>query len=250
MADLHEGIVQQYAEHLLAKGSSVVRTWTVSGAIFGLVLGAIPAFLHHSIIAPGANYFAVLLGAVAGGIVGRSLGEKRAIGLRFQAQMALRQLEIESRFVVPAPVARQVEAAPAPVAAPAQVAPAPVAVEPVVAPPAASPSVFAPPLAAPAPVTPAPEPAPVTPAPVAPAPEPAAEPLVPLAPAPLTQVPFELPPSIAPAPVPAPLVAAPPPVPPTPPAPAVAAVPSPGPRLLDQSALPPLTPPLSAGSNG
>jgi hypothetical protein len=154
MQDLNEGIVEQYAAHLLKRASSVVVSFTVVGTIGGAALGAAPGLLSHSVISPGANYFAVLLGAVAGGFLGRSIGDRRALGLRLQAQMALRQLQLESRFVTapPAPAVRP--AAPAPVS-PAAAAPAPA----VRATPAA-PAVSAPSTSAPAPARPAAAPAP------------------------------------------------------------------------------------------
>ena len=210
MTDLNEGIVEQYAEHLLKKASSAVVSLVVCGTFGGAVLGAIPGHLGHSVISSSANYFAVLLGAIAGGFFGRSLGEKRALGLRLQAQMALRQLQLESRAVQApaAPVARPVAPAPAP--APAA-APFPVATAPVAAPP-----VFLPPQA-PAPVAPAPAPAPAVaaPAPVAP-------------------------PTPAPAPLPAPVI-------PGIRTEATAAVVQPVPRLGTAPSMPPLSamPPLS-----
>ena len=150
MTDLNEGIVEQYAEHLLKKASSAVVSLAVCGTFGGAVLGAVPGHLGHSLISSGANYFAVLLGAIAGGFFGRSLGERRALGLRLQAQMALRQLQLESRAVQApaAPVAGPVAPAPAP---PPAAAPAPVAVVPVAAPPVFTP----PPAPAPIPVAPA-----------------------------------------------------------------------------------------------
>ena len=173
MTDLNEGIVEQYAEHLLKKASSAVVSLVVCGTFGGAVLGAVPGHLGHSVISSSTNYFAVLLGAIAGGFFGRSLGEKRALGLRLQAQMALRQLQLESRAVQApaAPVARPVAPAPAPApaAAPFPVAAAPVAVPPVFLPPPA-----------PAPVAPAPAPAVAAPAPVAPpAPAPLPAPVIP-----------------------------------------------------------------------
>src|SRR5258705_3689334 len=146
MTDLNEGIVELYAEHLLKKAASAVLTLAVGGAIAGAGVGAVPGLLSHSLISPGANYFAVLLGAIAGGFLGRSIGEKRAVGLRLQAQMALHQLQVENRLVA-APVARPVASppvtapAPAPVAAPAPVV---VAAPPLVAPPLVAPVTFAP----------------------------------------------------------------------------------------------------------
>jgi hypothetical protein len=133
-------------------------------------MGAVPGMLSHSVISPGANYFAVLLGAIAGGFLGRSIGDRRAVGLRFQAQMALHQLQFESRLVPPlaAPAVRPAAPAPAPAAAPTPAVSAPVAPPPVVAPPPAPPaSAPASPVAAPptfAPATSAPAPARLVPA--------------------------------------------------------------------------------------
>ena len=150
MEDLNEGIVEQYAGHLLKRASSVVVSFTAVGVLGGAALGTAPGFLSHSLIPGGTKYFAVLLGAVAGGFLARSIGDRRALGLRLQAGMALRQLQLESRFVT---------ASAAPAARPA--APAPV-----------SPAIAAPP-PVPAPVTVA---APVPPAVRAPAPTPVAAP--------------------------------------------------------------------------
>jgi hypothetical protein len=155
MEDLNEGIVEQYAGHLVRKASSVVASATVAGIVGGATLGAAPGFLSHSLIPGGTKYFAVLLGAIAGAILGRTIGERRALGLRLQAQMTLRQLQFESRFVT---------ARTAPAARPA--APAPVS--PAVTAPAAAPAPAAPVAAAVPPAVRAP--APVSPAPAAPAP--------------------------------------------------------------------------------
>ena len=120
MADPADGIVERYAEHLARKAGSAVVTLAVAGAVAGAVLGAIPGLLSHSVISPGTNYFAVLLGAIAGGFAGRSLGEKRAVGLRLQAQMALHQARLERRISVAAAAPAPAPAAPvAPVLPPA-----------------------------------------------------------------------------------------------------------------------------------
>jgi hypothetical protein len=161
MEDLHEGIVEQYAGHLLKRASSVVVSFTVVGVIAGAALGSAPGFLSHSLIPAGTKYFAVLLGAVAGGFLARSIGDRRALGLRLQAQMALRQLQLESRFVAApaAPVARPAAPAPVSAAVTAPAAPAPAATVAAPVPPA---------VRAPAPVSPAPgRPAPAAPAPPA-----------------------------------------------------------------------------------
>jgi hypothetical protein len=133
-----EGVVERYAEHLQKKASSAVVSLVVCGVIGGAALGATPVHLAHSLISPGANYFAVLLGAIAGGFVGRTIGDRRALGLRLEAQMALRQLTLERRFVTApaAPAARP--AAPAPVSA-AAATPVPPAAPPALRPPAQAP---------------------------------------------------------------------------------------------------------------
>src|ERR1051325_7379816 len=98
-------IFQQYADHLLKKAASVVAISAIVGAVGGAVLGAVPGLLNHSLISPGANYLAILLGGIAGGIAGCSFGEKRAIGIRFQAHMILAQ-RTPSPAPAPAPVVR------------------------------------------------------------------------------------------------------------------------------------------------
>jgi hypothetical protein len=160
MEDLNEGIVEQYAGHLVKRASSLVVSFTVVGVIGGAALGAAPGFLSHSLIPAGTKYFAVLLGAIAGGFLARSIGDRRALGLRLQAQMALRQLQFESRFVTApaAPAARP--------AAPAPVSPA-VAAPPAVPAPVTVATPVPPAVRAPAPPA---SPAPAAPAPAAPAP--------------------------------------------------------------------------------
>jgi hypothetical protein len=221
MTEPNAAIVEQYAEHLSGKAASSVLSFAVVGVAGGAALGAIPGHLSHSLLANGVNYFAVLLGALAGGIAGRSLGDKRAIGLRLQAQLALRQLQVEELLLhrAPAPAA-----AVPPLSAPA-LAPTPA--------PAFTPApALAPPLASPAVPTPAP-PAPVF------APPPAEPAVVPTVAFPLQPAGATAPPVVAPAP--APLAAAPalPVAPPVPPP--VRAVPA-GPQLVEQE---PAMPPLS-----
>src|SRR4029077_11245229 len=90
-----EGIVQQHAGALLKRASSAVVTWSVAGAVAGAVLGSIPRLFSHNLINPGVSYFAVLAGAIAGGYLGRSFGRRRAVALRYEAQVAIRQLAAE-----------------------------------------------------------------------------------------------------------------------------------------------------------
>ena len=213
MTEPNAAIVEQYAEHLSGKAASSVLSFALVGTAGGAALGAIPGHLSHSLLANGVNYFAVLLGALAGGIAGRSLGDKRAIGLRLQAKLALRQLQVEELLLQRAPSAA---AAMPPLSSPA-LAPVPI--------PVAAPALVPPP---------APPPAPVAAPPLA---EPVVVPTVAfptLQPAGLTA-----PPVVAPAPAPAAAAPALPVAPPAPPP--VRAVPA-GPQLVEEE---PAMPPLS-----
>jgi hypothetical protein len=221
MTEPNAAIVEQYAEHLSGKAASSVLSFALVGATGGAALGAIPGHLSHSLLANGVNYFAVLLGALAGGIAGRSLGDKRAVGLRLQAQLALRQLQVEELMLQRAPSAAAVMP---PLSAPALV-PVPV--------PVPAPALVAP-LAVPAAPAVAPPPAPVA------APPPAEPVVVPTVAFPNLQPAGPTAPPVV-APAPAPLAAAPAlPVAPPPPPP-VRAVPA-GPQLVEEE---PAMPPLS-----
>src|SRR4051812_40219908 len=130
MADQNEGIVQAYAEHLARKAGSVVVTFAVGGTIVGAALAFTASKMPGGLINPGVRNFAILLGAIAGGFLGRSIGEKKAAVFKLQSALCLHQAQlaqkIDARPTAPAPVAPPapaVQAAPAP--APAPVAPAP-----------------------------------------------------------------------------------------------------------------------------
>lgn len=250
MSNSDGGIVEQYAEHLTRKAASAVATMSVFGVLVGAAVGGVPGHLSHSLISPGVNYLAIVLGAIAGGFVGRSQGEKRAVGLRLQAGFVLHQGGIAPRAVAPAaaPAPAPVAAAPAP-PAPTPVAVAPLAPAPVVqAPVVQAPVVEAPLIQAPViqvPVFESPvfeAPAPVAPASVAPV---AVAPVAPLpvapAPQPLMSMPVAQPPLVAPV-EPAPL----PEPEPEPELEPAAAAPAPiVPRLVEPA---PAMPPLSSAS--
>jgi hypothetical protein len=217
-------IFEQWAKHLEAKASGIVVASVVVGGLIGAVLGGVPLFhLSNGVVPHHLGYATLLIGAAAGGYLGRSFGERRATGLRLQAEVARRQFQVEQSLIrrmmqlAPTPPVHQAAApAPAPVPVPVPVsAPAPVAAMPV----------------APAPVAPAPvAPAPVAPPP-APAPVPVVAPPAPVAPLLTTPPPVApaVPPVVAPVPVPAPIPA---PLPDPPPAAAYAP---------QQPAQPPLT---------
>jgi hypothetical protein len=182
------GLIEQYAQYLEHKAAGVVLGLSVLGAVVGAALGGFPLFQHSNALVPHhLGYATLLLGAAAGAYLGWSLGERRAIDLRFQAQLALRQLQVEQAlmrgaFARPAAPAAVPVPAPAPVPAPVVAAPAPPAAAPAPAPapasasaPTSEPAAVRPPVPAPAPVPLAAPPAlPIVQ--VAPAPPPVAAP--------------------------------------------------------------------------
>ena len=214
-------IMEQFAQQLLRKADSVRVGSAVTGGVVGVIFGAVPLTPLASVwpIPAIFGFATILLGALAGILVGYVVGEGRAFRLRVQAQTALFQVDIERRLESALMVQSRLIAAalgppapvPAPVAAPA---PAPAAPAPVAPAPA--------PVLAPAPVAPAPAPAPVAPPPVPSAPAPAAS--APAAPAP---------------PEPAPAVTPLPPVLREVPAPPPSEAPVEGPPLSDPATAPP-----------
>ncbi|MGZ4280536.1 MAG: hypothetical protein ACXVQ4_00440 [Gaiellaceae bacterium] len=177
-------IMEEFARQLMHKADSVRVGSSIAGGIVGVIFGAVPLTPLSSVwpIPAIFGFATILLGGLAGVLVGYVVGEGRAFRLRVQAQTALFQVDIEKRLesalmvqsrliaaalAPPVPAATPVAAAPAPVApvAPAAPAPAPAAAAPV-APAQPDPAPAAP---APAPLppvlrevpAPAPSPAPV-----------------------------------------------------------------------------------------
>lgn len=201
-----DGIIEQYAAHLEAKAAAATFRCTILGGLLGALLGGFPLFhLSNALVPSHLGYATLLLGAAAGAYLGYTFGERRAIEPRFQAQIALRQLQVEQSLMTRAaalvPVSQALVArapvAPPPVVvapvAPAPVAPATVPVAPVPTPPAPMPPPIqvAPPVAAPAPAQ-------VSIQAVVPVPAPASRPTEALPPSPLAAV--APPPMLAPAP--------------------------------------------------
>jgi hypothetical protein len=132
-------VIERFAEQLLAKADSVRVGSAVAGGVLGVLVGSIPLTPLDSIWrVPGRFGFAtILLGALAGVLLGYVVGEGRAFRYRVQAQMALFQLDIERKVEAavtaaaapaPAPLAQAapvVETASAPAAPPEPVQPPP-----------------------------------------------------------------------------------------------------------------------------
>jgi hypothetical protein len=192
-------IFEQWAKHLETKASGLVMASIVGGGLIGAALGGVPLLrLSNAVVPHHLGYATLLIGAAAGAYLGWSFGERRAVGLRLQAEVTRRQFQVEQSLIrrvmqlAPTHPVQQAPVQPAPVAAVPQppVQPAPLAPPPppVAAPPPPPP----PPPPAPAPVPPplVPAPAPVTPLLTTPAPTaPAVPPVVSPIPAPTPEPP-------------------------------------------------------------
>ena len=185
-------IMEQFAQQLLRKADSVRVGSAVFGGVVGVIFGAVPLTPLASVwpIPAIFGFATILLGALAGVLVGYVVGEGRAFRLRVQAQTALFQVDIErrletalmvqSRLIAAALAPPVAVAAPAAAAAPVAPAPAPVAPTAPVAPAPAAPASMAPAPVAPPPPAPAPAVAAVSVPPVlreVPAPAPVAAPV-------------------------------------------------------------------------
>ncbi len=108
-------IVDLYAAHLARKASGIVNRWMVVLGLACAGLGAVPLSSWADWpITHRAAYGTVVLGLLAGGILGRSIGSSRASGLRLQAQLVVHQDELERTALAVARAAGQPQAAPAP----------------------------------------------------------------------------------------------------------------------------------------
>jgi len=181
-------IFEQWAKHLETKASGLVMASIGGGGLIGAALGGVPLLrLSNAVVPHHLGYATLLIGAAAGAYLGWSFGERRATGLRLQAEVTRRQFQVEQSLI-----RRVMQLAPTP---PVQQAP--------VAQPPAQPAPLAPqppPVAAPAPPPPPPAPAPVPP-PMVPAPAPA--PVTPLLTTPAPTAPA-VPPVVSPVPAPTP----------------------------------------------
>lgn len=131
-------VIERFAEQLLRKADSVRVGSAAVGGILGVVFGAVPLTPLESVW-PIPSRFGVatmLIGALAGVLVGWVVGEGRAFRYRVQAQMALFQVEIERKVeaslsaVMAAPAPAPAVQAPAPPQSAPEPAPAPIQLPP------------------------------------------------------------------------------------------------------------------------
>lgn len=106
MREPDAAVFHRYAEYLWRRAGGIVLRWTVAGALLGAVLGAVmlTSWAHWPVPHREA-YLLIVLGAVSGCVLGRSVGKTRALGLLLQAQLAQHQLEFERSTLARAAVA-------------------------------------------------------------------------------------------------------------------------------------------------
>jgi hypothetical protein len=95
--DYDPQVIEQFAESLYRKAMSSQRGSVVVGLVLGAVFGGIPlTSLCESWPIPSSFGFATLIvGSIAGGIIGFVIGDARSFGYKLQAQAALCQVEIQ-----------------------------------------------------------------------------------------------------------------------------------------------------------
>jgi hypothetical protein len=157
------GIIERYVENTYRKATAVFLGSVVAGVMIGAVFGAMPlTSLGATWPIPRMFGFAtMMIGAIAGGVIGYLIGDTRAFLARLQGQTALAQIEAAKDARLALHAIQQIQAL--------AIRRAPSTTQPQAQPPAAPPAPPAPPPPAPLPVTPpAPTPVEVAPAPPAP----------------------------------------------------------------------------------
>src|SRR5438045_2284458 len=95
--DYDPQVIEKFAASLYRKAVSAQRGSVVVGVVLGAVFGGIPlTSLGDAWPIPSSFGFATLIvGAIAGGIIGFVIGDARSFGYKLQAQAALCQVEIQ-----------------------------------------------------------------------------------------------------------------------------------------------------------
>lgn len=113
MGEPDAAVFHRYAEYLWRRAGGIVTRWTISGAALGGVLGSIMLTSWANWPIPHRQaYLLVVLGTLAGCVLGRSLGVTRAMGLRLQAELARHQLEFERSTLARAAAAEEAKRRP------------------------------------------------------------------------------------------------------------------------------------------
>lgn len=90
-------VIEQYAWRLYRRASSMAVGAAITGAVCGAFFGGIPLTSLGDAwpVPPEFGFATLLVGAVAGALIGWVVGDARAFGYRLQAQSALCQLQAE-----------------------------------------------------------------------------------------------------------------------------------------------------------
>ncbi len=95
MAQYDPQILQTFANKLYSRANGIIAALT----LLGLILGAIGGLFAGAAIQATSLGVVVAVGTVLGGVLGFVLGSDRAFHLKYQAQLALcqRQIELNTR---------------------------------------------------------------------------------------------------------------------------------------------------------
>lgn len=91
MATYDPGILQKFADSLYSRANGIIVTYT----LVGLIVGAVGGFFLETVLRTGNVLVVVGVVAVMVGGIGSSIGSAKAFILKFQAQVALCQRQIE-----------------------------------------------------------------------------------------------------------------------------------------------------------
>jgi F0F1-type ATP synthase assembly protein I len=89
MVKYDASIIQQFADRLYKRASSIVASLTVIGILFGFGIGYALDYAYD------LGTIGLIVGAALGAIIGFAIGQERAFVLKLQAQVALCQVQIE-----------------------------------------------------------------------------------------------------------------------------------------------------------
>lgn len=89
MIQYDRAVIQEFAERLYNKVNSIIRFYTIVGALLGGVGGY---FLGKSL---GGGMVTSAIVAVVAGLIGFAIGREKAFLLKLQAQTAMCQMKIE-----------------------------------------------------------------------------------------------------------------------------------------------------------
>jgi VIT1/CCC1 family predicted Fe2+/Mn2+ transporter len=85
-------VIDEFASRLYSQAASIIATSTIVSLVIGSAVGLVVVVAMKS---QNSIDTAVIIGALAGGIIGFMRGRERAFKLKLDAQIALCQVQIE-----------------------------------------------------------------------------------------------------------------------------------------------------------